>query len=119
MSDSISGNLTDLATETTKQVVNLPVSIIKGIIPQAVEKDTEEEEARKRTEKIMTFNRIKEIEAEMERLRREDEKKTGPEVKTSQERSSENTQQQPGRKQIDEASRQAVGRAEQGRNFKG
>lgn len=116
--DSVSGQLTDLAKETTKQVLNVPKSIVKGIGTQSVGQDSAEKEAKKKQEKMLTHHRIKEIEAEIAKIRAENEKKHGPEV-VSQKEASEKVSESQKPKQIDEASRQALGRAEQGRNFKG
>lgn len=119
--NSVSGTLADLAKETVKQAVKMPVSIAKGAGQQIVGKDSEEEEARKRAEKTATFNRIKAIEAEMVQIRRIEEQKQQQrqqqQVSTPSQRTTFETNANG--KKLDEASRQAVGRAEQGRNFKG
>ena len=117
--DSIYGQLTDLAKETTKQVLNVPKSIVKGIGTQTVGQDSVEKEAKKNQEKALTYHRIKEIEAEIARIRAENDKKTGPEVVKSSEAQSQGDSSGNKPKKLDEASRQALGRAEQGRNFKG
>ena len=117
--DSVTGQLKDLGKETVKGVLSVPKSIIKATPGQVLNQDSEEKEAKKRQEKTATYYRIKEIEAEIAAIRRENEKKQGPEVI----KSSETTQSEDGSnkktKAMDETSRQAVGRAEQGRNFKG
>lgn len=116
--DSVGGILKDLARETVKQLIKTPVTIAKGVGTQAIGQDSEEKEARKKQEKAETYQRIKAIEAEIAQIRAANEKKTGPEVVKSSETQQDNANG-PKIKKIDEASRQALGRAEQGRNFKG
>ena len=74
---------------------------------------------KKKQDQIITFNRIKQIEAEMAQIRQAEARKTGPQIALKPQSSvaAEDADGKP--KVIDEASRQAVGRAEQGRNFKG
>jgi hypothetical protein len=116
--DSVSGALADLGKEAVKQIVNVPKGFAAGAASQVLTQDSEEKEARKKAEKMATFYRIKEIEAEIAAIHAQNEQKKGPEVLTEKEKTELVQQQQPGKK-MDEASRQAVGRAEQGRNFKG
>lgn len=117
--DSIGGILTDLAKETVKQTAAAPFSIVKGMGQQIVgHVETEEEKLKKQAEKQMTFQRIQQIEAEMAHLRQADQQKKGPEMHSQPTGKTENIPSGK-HKTIDEASRQAVGRAEQGRNFKG
>jgi hypothetical protein len=116
--DSVSGILKDLAKETVKQVVKTPITIAKGVTSQAIGQDSEEKEARKKQEKAETHQRIQAIEAEIAQIRAANDKKTGPEVVKSSEAQQDNSSG-PKVKKMVEASRQALGRAEQGRNFKG
>lgn len=116
--DSVGGVLKDLAKETVKQVIKTPITIAKGVGSQVVGLDSEEKEAQKKQEKAVTHQRIKAIEEEIEQIRAQNQRKQGPEIKTSSEVAQEE-QTAARNKPIDEASRQAVGRAEQGRNFKG
>lgn len=115
--DSVSGGLKDLGKETGKQVASFPKTFIKAAITQVVNRNSEEEEARKQAEKIATHHRIQAIEAEMSQIRAQSEQKEGPSTQPAkQELSTLDTKQKT---KQDEASRQAVGKAEQGRNFKG
>lgn len=118
MADSIAGTLKDLGKETLKQTFNVPKTLAKGAFQQTVKTNSEEEAAKKLAEQAVTHNRIQQIEAEMAQIRAQNEKRTGPEIQKSEEQKLEAQQQSQG-KNLDEASRQAVGRAEQGRNFKG
>lgn len=115
--DSVATGLKDLSRETVKQIKSVPKSIVLGAKGQMLNKDTEEEEERKKKEMAQTHARIKEIEAEMAAIRAQNEQKRGPEVLSEKEKLE--AVQAPKQKRMDEASRQAVGRAEQGRNFKG
>lgn len=119
MSDgnSIGGALSDLAKETVKQVANAPITIVKGIPGQVVSRDSEETTAKKKAEKVATFRRIKEIEVEMSQIRTQNQQKehaSTPAYKKTLESIASR-----GNKKLDEASRQAIGKSEQGRNFKG
>lgn len=116
--DSVAGALKDLGRETIKQIAQVPKGIVTGASGQILTKDTEEREAEKKAEKMATFQRIKEIEAEMAAIRSQNEQKKGPQTPQSAVEQQEIKSSGP-KKTIDEASRQAVGRAEQGRNFKG
>ncbi len=119
MSDdnSVGGGLKDLGSETLKQVVSIPKSMVKGAIKQAANTDSEELEAQKKADQAATFQRVKEIDAEMASIRQQNEQKTGPEIQSSDNNINELNNNQS--RKTDEASRQAIGRAEQGRNFKG
>ncbi|MDO8269523.1 MAG: hypothetical protein Q7T54_02525 [Candidatus Levybacteria bacterium] len=121
MSDgnSIGGALADLAKETVKQVATTPLDIAKEAGQQIVGHNSEEEELKKRAEKMATFQRIKQIEAEMAQIRNIEEQKNQTQTKSITTPSHLEKFGQSKTKKIDEASRQAVGRAEQGRNFKG
>lgn len=120
--DSIIGAVTDtvkdLGKETLKQIVGTPGSVAKGAGGQILNKDNPEEEAKKAQLKAEEFARIRAIEAEMAQIRQQNDQKNGPQVEKTEDKKIEALQKQNGPK-IDEASRQAVGRAEQGRNFKG
>lgn len=116
--DSVTGGLKDLGRETVKQIASVPKSLLTGAASQVVNSDSGEEEAKKKAEKALTFQRVKEIEAEMRQIAAENSKKEGPDVKLQKENHTE-LQKKEMQKKPDEASRQAVGRAEQGRNFKG
>lgn len=121
--DSIAGAVADTAKDFGKslvsEIINAGTSSVKSAGAQIVGSKTEEEEAKKKVDQIKTFNRIKQIEAEMEQIRVAESKKTGPQItsKTQTTVTEDESSQKP--KAMDEASRQAVGRAEQGRNFKG
>ena len=116
--DSIGGVLKDLAKETVKQVVNVPKSIASGAVSQVLKQDSEENEVKKQQEKVVTFQRIKALEAEIAQIRNASQHKKESETLSSNKSATDNTTSTK-TKTIDEASRQAVGRAEQGRNFKG
>lgn len=120
MSDgnSITGSLKDLAKETVKQVVSTPLSIAKGVPGQIVGTDSEEEQARKKAEKMAVHMRIKEIEAEMAQIRSAETRNRQAQSPAATQPSVEELHTKKEQK-VDEASRQAVGKAEQGRNFKG
>lgn len=124
MSDgnSIAGGITDaikdLGKEVVKQVVGTGTSSIKTATSQVTGGNSQEQEAEKKAEQLKTFQRVKEVEAEMRQIAAQSAQKTGPEIPKSEKQSlSEPTNNQT--QTVDEASRQAVGRAEQGRNFKG
>ena len=117
--DSVSGQLKDLGKEAGKQILSVPKTIAQGVKGQVLNQDSQEKEAKKKQEKAATYYRIREIEAEIAAIRRENEKKQGPEVIKSSETSQSSDKPNKKAKSLDEASRQAVGRAEQGRNFKG
>jgi hypothetical protein len=122
--DSILGAVADagkdLVRETVKQVVGNTNASLKSATQQVAGFTSEEDDIKKKTEQAATFQRIKAIEAEMAQIARQNAQKKGPDVvrktvaKEEDSPSTSNTQHP-----MDEASRQAVGRAEQGRNFKG
>lgn len=121
--DSIAGAVADSAKDFGKglvsEVINSATASVKNVSQQLVGAKTEEEELKKKQDQIITFNRIKQIEAEMAQIRQAEARKTGPQIALKPQ-SSVATEDANGKpKVIDEASRQAVGRAEQGRNFKG
>ena len=116
--DSIKGGLQDLGRETVKQIASVPKGIVASAAGQVLKHDTEEREKEKRIEKAATHARIKELEAEIQAIRAQNEQKKGPEVIAPHEKMEETQDGKP-KKKLDEASRQAIGRAEQGRNFKG
>jgi len=120
--DSILGAVADagkdLVKETVNQIVGGGTAAVKSTAQQVAGFDTAEKEQEKKVENLQTFQRIKRIEAEMAQIHQAEAQKKGPEIVPSQTQQSENISS--GKPQtIDEASRQAVGRAEQGRNFKG
>lgn len=121
MSDgsSIGGAFKDLARETVKQVSKTPASFIKSAGAQIVGSPSEEVENRKKAEKLMTHQRIKEIEAEMAKIRSQGEQKHSQEENSDYKKKLEKIASRGGSKKMDESSRQAIGKAEQGRNFKG
>jgi hypothetical protein len=120
--DSIAGSVTDslkdLGKEAIKQVAGSASSSVKTATQQVTGFKTEEEEAKQKEEQIKTHARIKQIEVEMAQIRAENEKKEGPEIQKRESQSFEEAQAKNSQK-VDEASRQAIGKAEQGRNFKG
>lgn len=110
----------DFVKETFKQVAGAGGASLKSATQQVAGFTSEEDEMKKKTEQAATFQRVKAIEAEMAQIAQQNAQKKGPEVVQRTEAIEEdgpsvsNTQHP-----MDEASRQAVGRAEQGRNFKG
>lgn len=120
MSDSIGGAFKDLARETVKQVSKTPASFARSAASQIVASNESEEQAKlKQADKAMAHQRIKEIEAEMARIRNQSEQKQAQESGPAYKNTLEKIASRGGKKKMDELSRQAVGRAEQGRNFKG
>lgn len=115
---AVADTVKDLGKDTLKQIVTTPGSVAKGAGTQVLNRNTPEEEAKKARQKAEEFARIREIEAEMAQIRQQSDQKNGPQVEKTEEKKIETLQNQSGSK-IDEASRQAVGKAEQGRNFKG
>ena len=125
MSDgnSIAGAIADTAKDFTASLVSEVVTSTNATVKSAGQQlsgsKTEEEEAKEKIDKVNTFNRIKQIEAEMEQIRQAKSGNTGPQITTNAQTTAPDDDQNGKPKTIDEASRQAVGRAEQGRNFKG
>ncbi len=122
MSDSILSSvidsLKDLGRDIFHQAAGSAKDAVTSTPTQIVGGITDEKEAEKEAEKIATQQGIQKIEAEMNQIRAENQKKTGPEIpKTEEEKIEEAKKENP--QMIDEASRQAMGKAEQGRNFKG
>lgn len=122
--DSIIGAVADagkdFVRETVKQAIGNTSASLKSATQQVAGFTSTDDEIKKKTEQAATFQRIKAIEAEMAQIARQNAQKKGPDVtqhKTAKEESGPSTTntQHP----MNEASRQAVGRAEQGRNFKG
>lgn len=120
--DSIFGAVADagkdLVKETVHQVVGSGASAIKTASQQVGGFDTTEHEQQKKADEVATFQRIKAIEAEMAQIGAQSAQKKGPEIANSQTQNMEEVVSNKSQT-VDEASRQAVGRAEQGRNFKG
>jgi hypothetical protein len=123
--DSILGAVADagkdFVKEVGKQVVGSGAAAGKAVVSQVAGAKTDEQEAAKKAEQVATFNRIKQIEAEMAQIRQGEEQKKGPQITPKAPTDSNKALDTLGKpqNQIDEASRQAVGKAEQGRNFKG
>lgn len=117
--DTITGELKDLAKETVKQAANIPKNFATGAVSQIANRDSEEDEARKKADKIATFQRIKSIEAEIAQIRAYESQKTGPQIKQSQNLISESNPITQKEATLDEASRQAKMKTELGRNYKG
>jgi len=121
--DSIAGAVADTAKDFGKslvsEIVTSATSTVKTATSQIAGAKTPEEEAKEKADKIATFNRIKQIEAEMAEIRRQEERKKGPQMAPKQQSAVQMEDADGKPKVLDEASRQAVGRAEQGRNFKG
>ncbi len=121
--DSIAGAVADSAKDFGKglvsEVINSATASVKNVSQQLVGAKTEEEELKKKQDQIITFNRIKQIEAEMAQIRQQEARKKGPQIIQKQQSAVEFEDSDGKPKILDEASRQAVGRAEQGRNFKG
>lgn len=119
MSDcsSLSGELKNLGKETGKQMANFPKNFIRGAVSQVTSKASSEDEAKKKAEMVATHQRIQALEAEMAQIRAQSEQKEGPQILQTK-RDLETLKIGKSLKR-DEASRQAAGKAEQGRNFKG
>ncbi len=121
--DSIAGAVADTAKDFGKglvsEIVSSTTSAVKSAGQQITGTKTPEEEAKEKAEKYATFNRIKQIEAEMAQIRQKTAQKQGPQIEQKQQSAVEVEDADGKPKVLDEASRQAVGRAEQGRNFKG
>ncbi len=110
----------DFVKETVNQVAGSASSSLKTVTQQVAGYTSEENEMKKKAQQAATFQRIKAIEAEMAQIASQNAQKKGPDIvqKTvlDEENGPSTTNSRP---KIDEASRQALGRAEQGRNFKG
>lgn len=117
--DSIGGILKDLGKETVKQIATVPKSLVTDAASQVVNTNSEEIEAKKKAEKAATHQRILQVEAEMKQLASQNSQKKGPEIPSSDSHQMNDLKTGERDKKPDEASRQALGRAEQGRNFKG
>ena len=125
--DSIASGIVDSAKDFGKgmvsEVINSAGAAVKSAGAQVTGAKTAEEEAKEKMAKQATFNRIKEIEAEMAQIRYSSEQKNnshGPAITPRTVTITESEDSNPQRtSKIDESSRQAVGKAEQGRNFKG
>lgn len=122
--DSILGAVADagkdFVKETVKQVVGSGAASAKTATQQVAGYTSNEDEEKKKASQIATFQRIKAIEAEMAEIGKQNEKKTGPALSNPQtQQGQEKASDGKPESTLDEASRQAVGRAEQGRNFKG
>ncbi len=117
---AVAESLKDVGTEGIKQTKNIGISFVKTAVSQITgTTKTPEEEAKEKTNQMVTHQRIQQIEAEMAQIRQHEEQKKGPQFQNSQTQQSENVSREKNQTKINEASRQAVGKAEQGRNFKG
>jgi len=121
--DSIAGAVADSAKDFGKslvsEIVSSTTSSVKTATSQIAGAKSSEEEAKEKADKIATFNRIKQIEAEMAQIRQAEAQKKGPQISQKLQSSVNISDQEDKPKALDEASRQAIGKAEQGRNFKG
>lgn len=82
---AIADNLKDLGTETAKTAVSIPKSFVKNVVSQVSGKTaTSDEELKKRADFASAKRRTQEIEAEMQRLAKQREQLTGPEIKKSE-----------------------------------
>ena len=122
--DSILGqvgdSLKDLGKDVVKQITGTPTEIVKTVKQQTVGKtDSPEEQAKKQKTGAEEMARRAQIEAEIQRIAKQREQLTGPEISSLKTEENPDGLEIKKTQQIDEASRQAVGRAEQGRNFKG
>ena len=123
--DSILGQvgdtLKDIGKDVVKQFTGAPTEIVKTVTQQTVGKtDSPEEAAKKQQTGIEEMARRSQIEAEISQISKQRGQLTGPVIPSSNtERSGNELSTQQKGQQVDEASRQAVGRTEQGRNFKG
>jgi len=116
---AVAEGLKDVAKDAAKQIVNAPSSAVKTAVTQTTATaKTPEEEAKIQEQKAYEFRRHQEITAEIEQIRRQNEQRTGPTLSTETE-TNQTLNSPADSPRIDEASRQAVGKAEQGRNFKG
>lgn len=109
----------DFVKEAVKQVAGSATGSLKTATQQVAGYTSEEDELKRRAEKVATFQRIKAIEAEMTQIASQNSQKKGPEIVTSDSQNKQEMSNHAPQTQLDEASRQAIGRAEQGRNFKG
>jgi len=107
----------DFVKETKKQITT---GVVASAASQLIGIDTEEDIAKRKAEKMNTFARIKQIEAEMAQLRSIEEQEKNMQ-KVHEQKIVEKKASMQGRKEkkMDEASRQAVGKSELGRNYKG
>lgn len=121
--DSILGSVADagkdIFKEALSQVVGSGPAVAKTASQQVAGFTSKDDEEKKKADQIATFQRIKAIEAEMAKIGSQ-QQNPGPEIQKS-EVPTENSLDKlgPTKNQVDEATRQAVGKAEQGRNFKG
>lgn len=126
-SPSILGSVADTGKDVVKelgsQTTKAAASIVKGAFQQVVGTKSEEEIAKEQADKLATHQRIKKIEAEIAQIRaqRSQEQSQMEQVRlTSSDQSTGSDDLKTSeKKQMDEASRQAVGKAELGRGFKG
>lgn len=122
MSDSVLGSVADAGKDFIKEVAAQVTSNTSQAAQSAASQvggfPTEEEELKKRQNQIATQQRIQAIQQEINAISMQKKELTGPEITASKSSAPDEVNQEQ-KKQIDEASRQALGRAEQGRNFKG
>lgn len=122
--DSILGSVADAGKDLFKEVVNQVVgngpAAAKSATQQVAGFDSKDDEEKKKAEQMATFQRIKAIEAEMAKIGSQ-QQNSGPEIQKKEVQADENSLDKLGetKSQMDEATRQAVGKTEQGRNFKG
>lgn len=109
----------DFVREAVEQVTVSATGSLKSAAQQVAGYTPQEDEAKKKAQQMATFQRIKAIESEMAQIATHNSQKKGPEIAKSGLQKAEEFEEHAPKAQIDEASRQALGRAEQGRNFKG
>lgn len=121
MSDdgSVGGGLTSIISEGTNKLSEEPKEAVNAILGQLKGPPKPEEEAKRQANNVSKAQRLQEITEELNQIRAQRAQLEGPQIPNSSEQQSLVIQQQRKGPTIDEASRQAVGRAEQGRNFKG
>lgn len=124
MSDSITSqvaeSIKDLGTDAGKGTVSALASFGKATVSQIKGSQTPEKAAEEEKRKLETFQRVKEIEAEMRQIASQNAQKKGPEIIDTKTQSTQDSDLESKKeKKMDEALRQTLGRAEQGRNFKG
>lgn len=118
---SVTEGLKDIGKDALKQVFSAPSDTAKAALQQTVGKnESPEEELKKKQEQAKAHARMMEIDAEIQQIRQQNEQKRMQEATQQQGAPQQKLQTlQEQQKTQDEASRQAVGKSEQGRNYKG
>lgn len=121
MSDSIGTDvkegLKDLFKGIFAHILQTPKTVVKEATQQVT--GVEDSEEKKQSNELQANARVQELEAEMRRISEEKKQMTGPEIGSKEQIETNDDLKGNKVEAPDEASRQAVGKAEQGRNFKG